>query len=423
MANRGYLSTIWSFNKDIWLWLFAWFCGLGFAYFGVYTVAFNLYIVRLGYGPDFVGLLQSTGSITGAIFSIPAGILGTRFGIKRFMIIGMMIFATGFVLLWLSGSIQNNRFILIVSNVVLGIGVSAYLTNAFPVFTAIMKPDERTLGFTLMAVAEPLGGLAGSIVGGSFPLLLVRTLGLSIEGPEPFRHTLLVPAVLLFAGSIGMMMTKRSSSSMVGNDDLPTAAIPRRALKRVVITIVVIAFAGATRIHATGIPRLYFNLFAERVLGFNVASIGSSLGSSQLVAIPLILAVPIISNRIGIKPMAMYALLITVASAVLMALVPIGSLAVTALFIGSIGLSLGNPAFNQFSQEIFEPRFRPIASGAIFTALNLGLAGFNLLAGQLISRFGFTLLFLLSAASTLTGVFVFGVYFRKPRGEFAGGAV
>ena len=48
-----YLQKLRLFGRDVWLYLGAWFM-LGFAYSGIFLVLFNLYLLRLGYGPTMI---------------------------------------------------------------------------------------------------------------------------------------------------------------------------------------------------------------------------------------------------------------------------------------------------------------------------------------------------------------------------------
>ena len=44
------------FNQSVRLWLLTWALA-SFGYFGLQGVLFNLYLLRLGFGPEFIGLL------------------------------------------------------------------------------------------------------------------------------------------------------------------------------------------------------------------------------------------------------------------------------------------------------------------------------------------------------------------------------
>ena len=168
--SSGYISSIRTMSLDAWKILFAWFAGMGFSEFGIFTVVFNLYVLRLGISPEFLGILLSFQAISSASLAIPFGILGSRFGSKRILIAGTIIWAIGLTGLWLSGglSLAHARISLPLSMIAIGTGASACLSNTFPMLASVTTPENRSVGFTLLALAQSLGGLIGSFVGGWF---------------------------------------------------------------------------------------------------------------------------------------------------------------------------------------------------------------------------------------------------------------
>src|SRR5688572_1522644 len=73
-------------NRDVKFFLAA--GGLtAFGYFGIISVLFNLYLVRLGFGPEFIGLLMGSGQLVWAILALPAAAIGLRFGLTRVMVL------------------------------------------------------------------------------------------------------------------------------------------------------------------------------------------------------------------------------------------------------------------------------------------------------------------------------------------------
>jgi hypothetical protein len=72
-----YAQKLRLFNRDVRLYMVTWILA-GFCFVGIYMVLFNLYLLRLGYDPEFIGLVNAAGSLAFAILSLPAGALGGR---------------------------------------------------------------------------------------------------------------------------------------------------------------------------------------------------------------------------------------------------------------------------------------------------------------------------------------------------------
>jgi len=69
---RDYWRAFPLFSRDSWLILVA--SGLGgFSYQGIYFLVANLFLLRLDYGPVFIGLFVSAGALSFAVFSLVAG--------------------------------------------------------------------------------------------------------------------------------------------------------------------------------------------------------------------------------------------------------------------------------------------------------------------------------------------------------------
>jgi len=82
---KEYIRTVRGFHKNVKLLLLRSF--LICLYTGIYGILFNLYILNLGYGADFLGLVLSTHVLASSATSIPAGILCDRFDKKRLMVV------------------------------------------------------------------------------------------------------------------------------------------------------------------------------------------------------------------------------------------------------------------------------------------------------------------------------------------------
>ena len=140
----AYVQKLRLFSRDVRLYLVT-SALFGFTYFGVHTVLLNLYLRRLGYGPEFIGLVNGAGFLAFSLFSLPAGALGTRWDVRRMMIAGMGLMVAGYGLLpladlmpvtWQQGWLPATR-------VLAGLGMALYIVNASPFLMSATGPEER----------------------------------------------------------------------------------------------------------------------------------------------------------------------------------------------------------------------------------------------------------------------------------------
>ena len=69
---------------------------LDFAYSAAFTRYCSIYIwLRLGYGPAFVGQVNAVGGLAFALSSLPSSFLGSRWGNRRTMILGLSLAIVG----------------------------------------------------------------------------------------------------------------------------------------------------------------------------------------------------------------------------------------------------------------------------------------------------------------------------------------
>ena len=138
------------FNRDVRLVLFSQAL-IGFTIFGgVYTVLLNLYLLRLGYGPQMIGQVNAVGALSFALLSMPAGLLANRWGARRSMIVGMVVAALGFGLLPLGEFAPTSaQLTWIMGAYALGVlGNTLYIVCSIPFLTLICPPRLRNHVFS-----------------------------------------------------------------------------------------------------------------------------------------------------------------------------------------------------------------------------------------------------------------------------------
>src|SRR5262245_34981756 len=81
-----------TFHRSIWRYLLVWAL-LSFSYFGVQSVLLNLYLLRLGFGSPFIGMLAASGQLIWAVAALPAGVLGRRVGLRTALVAGSALLA------------------------------------------------------------------------------------------------------------------------------------------------------------------------------------------------------------------------------------------------------------------------------------------------------------------------------------------
>ena len=209
-AAPTYLHVLRDFNRDVRLYLITTML-IGLTVDGgVYTVLFNLYLLRLGYGPEFVGLVNGAGMLVFALICLPAGTLGGRWGNRRMMIVGLSLLVIGCGLLPFAELRTGNWRAgwLFITWCFAFIGFAMYFVNTAPFAMKVTHQSERNHVFSVQAALWSLAGFAGSLVGGFLPSIFAIYLGVSLDQAAPYRYSLLAASLLLIPSVIAIVATR-----------------------------------------------------------------------------------------------------------------------------------------------------------------------------------------------------------------------
>jgi MFS family permease len=197
-------SVIRGFNGSLRLWLLAWALA-SFAYFGLQAVLLNLYLLRLGFGPQFIGLLVGSGQVIWGLAALPAGALGRRVGLRTAQQAALVLLAVGFGAVLVVEALPRPLWeVWLFGWWAIGwIGAALLTVNLVPYLMAIADDlDQRNAVFPVQTAVSTLMTLVGSLIAGALPGLVVSWTGGSLGEPAPFRTALWPMPVLFVAAAL-----------------------------------------------------------------------------------------------------------------------------------------------------------------------------------------------------------------------------
>jgi len=425
----NYFYTLRMFSHDVRMYLIT-ATLLGFSYFGIIAVLLNLYLLRLGYGPEFIGLVNGATSSAFALTSLLAGAIGRRWGNRRSVVAGMSLMVITVTLLpitelfpdqWQEPGILLMRFLN-------GFGFALYIVNANPHMIAATKPQERNHAFSMQVALLPLAGFVGGLVGGVLPSFFAGQLGLTLEQAGPYRYPLFIAGLAMLPAVWALQTTTEPPIATTESIDIPT---PNKAATSgargygatPMILILFLAVSASFRMAGEGASRSFFNVYLDTGLGVSTAQIGVLVAVGQLLAVPAALAAPFLIARQGKVPVVVFATLGISASLMIMAFLPhwlaagIGFMGVTAM------LSVTRAVTNIYQMEAVTAEWRSLTSGTVSMAMGIGFSSMTLGGGYIIRAIGYQGFFSIGAISVMCSALIFWAYFRTPRGEYAVGVV
>jgi MFS family permease len=417
MVNT-YLKMLRLFSRDIRLFLI---CAalVGFAWDGMRAVILNLYLLRLGYGPEFIGLLNGLGAFAFALLCPIAGAMGTRWGSRSMLITGASLLTAGFGLLPLAEFLPPDwrEGWLLSATIVTHLGFAIYLVNGLPFMMNASGTEERTHVFSLHSAMLPLAAFAGSLLAGALPGIYAALSGIPLTETAPYRFPLWLSALLLAPSVLTLLATR----PVDGWRASPTAAgAPRPGAARAPWGLILaIALIMALRFGGRGALSTFFNVYMDEGLGTATSLIGALTAAAQLFSVPAALVAPLLvahwgevrSIFRGIMGMALFALPL--------ALVPHWTAAGFGFLTSSAFFSMTVGPMRLFSQELVAPRWRATMASAFMMGAGLAFAAISLAGGYIIVTFGYETLFLSAIVLVAASGLLFWSLFRVPRGEMA----
>jgi MFS family permease len=173
---------------------------------GIYSVLLNLFLLRLGYGPEQIGLINAAGALTFGLACLPAGVIGARWGSRQIMLLGLALMAAGSLMLPLADTLATQWRLawLLVQVSVLYLGLALYFVNTAPFVMEAIRPEQRTHIFSLQTALLALAAFLGSLIGGFLPPAIAALLGSSASSPAPYRYALLVAGLAVLPAMLAI---------------------------------------------------------------------------------------------------------------------------------------------------------------------------------------------------------------------------
>jgi MFS family permease len=398
-------------NRDVVLLLVLWAC-LTFGNIGIVGVLFSLYLLRMGYSPAFIGQMYGIGQLVWAIFALPAGMIGARFGLKRALVASLLIQA---VVISLIPNIPAASFLPDEARtpVMLGVWVFYWISaalatvNSIPYLMSVTDDHSRDLAFSGQQASGALASFVGNLIAGAMPGLLASRLSVSLDDPLPYRLALWLAPPIYLLGALAF--SRARSAALPAPQTKSQRGIPGPVLHILALFAALIVLQTISE----GALRAFFTVYLDTDLRIPTVQIGGIMGVSQLLPIGFLMLTPALIRRFGTGAGLGIMTLVSAAFMLLLAGVP----AVGAAAIGFMGMmssvAMINAIRSGFSQEIVPQHWRATSSAVSTIGNALGWSSASWMGSFLARPVGFRGLFLISALLTMLSAGLVFLRFRK----------
>lgn len=393
---------------------FALLVGLTFVADGLVSVLLNLYLLRLDYGTEFIGLVNAVGLLTFGLASLPAGILGSRMSTTALMKFGAFTCLAGGLLLplaeWLPPGWRELG--LVAPPALMFGGFAFFFVNASPYLINVVDVAYKHQAFALKAAHWALAGFAGSLIGGILPGAIAGPNGWTLSDPEPYRATFVLSTVIL-ALSATLALRLRPlppREAPPPGDDTVRDGAGNGLAASILMLIAIMSVIRLFQLAGSATAMVYFNVYMDQQLAVSTALIGAMAAIGRLSGVPMALLSPWLIRRWG-----NIAVVIGASMAAILCLIPMALvehwLAASFGYIGVISMmSLRYAAFIVYILDLVPHSWQALMAGTGEAAAGMSFAMMALGGGFILSAFAFRDLFLLGALISFIGTALFWLY-------------
>jgi MFS family permease len=387
---------------------------------GVFATVYGLYVLALGHGPAFLGMLL-TGALAGAGASaFPAGALVDRLGPRPVLLGGCVVAAAGVAVQLATAAPAP----MLVSSVLAGAGTGAFTLAAAPFLAQHIPPDRGAEVYTLDLIVGLAGRMAGSVAGGQ----LAARLPLPDGWPAAERYWLTLLCASAFATlAFGILLQTRRALPAArwpgggeGDGDAAPAPQPapgggppwlRAAGHPVVVRLAVVALLTGL---GSGLFLPYVGVFFVESLRTSAAAFGWL--SAAALALQLVASVlaPALARALGAARTVGGAQLASVPLLLLMGFAPSVAVAGAALLLRRALMNVASPVLTALTMDVLPADLRGAGNAVVWVGLN-GAAGLSTLAGgALIAALGYRPPYVLAALLYAAAALLFLRWFARP---------
>lgn len=365
----------------------------------VFVFLYNLYLLKLGFHEDFLGVIAGVmmaGNIAGSLLAVVAM---QRFGIRRTLLVSFAITA---------GLAALRAYVtfppaLIAIAAIAGVVTAAWPVAYSPAITELTTDKNRAFGFSLISSAGISIGILGGLAAGRLPGWIARS-HLVQPGIGSYRLSLFAGcAFVLFA--IVPLSRVKFGAAVPGERELHR---PSPLLLRFLIAMLVWNLG-------TGALNPFFNVFFAQRVGLPLEQIGYVFSAAQVAQVVAILLSPHVFRRFGLTR-GISGMQLATACALLSLSLSGGPLWAAAGYAGyMMSQYMSEPGQFTLLMEAVRPNERNSASALNFLVTFAGQALAAAGAGWLLHHFGYPPVMVAAGVICIIAAILFRVLLANPK--------
>lgn len=375
---------------------------------GIFMILYNLYIKSIGLPHNVNGQIISMQALATAIALIPAGVLGDRYGRKKFLLFG--ISSSG--IMFLVRSLLETNSLLIVFAFMSGIFFSFVQVSIVPFLadnsTSINRVELFSINFSLQMIANMFGNISGGVISDALQQIFHLTEVSSI------RISLIIGSVIFIFAAIPLLQIKEQRrqyqvKSFVRWDFSEKKDQYFLILKFTLGSLIIGSGSGLV------IP--YLNLYFRERFYASDSSIGIVVALGQLATAIAMIIGPWIVKKVGEVKAVVILQLSSIPFLLLTGYTKIYVLAAVGFLIRQALMNAGNPIQQSLMMDKIDDSKKGLANSLGQMVFQLGWAFMGPISTSIVasngSYYGYAKVFTITAVIYIIGSMYFLAVFKS----------
>lgn len=363
--------------------------------YGVMDVLLNFYYRSLDFDLEMIAVLQGSQRLGALLFALPAGLLVTRLGARR----TLMIAGAGLTLALIGMTLATAFAWQYGVRVLLGAMYTSVFIASIPMVASLVTRERYTSVFALQFVAVSLAVALTTSVGGSLPTWIAGrfpAVGSAVSSGA-YAGSLIIAAGLVALCLLPLALLPQAART--------ASAAPRSRTRAPWGAILLMSAPMLIFGLGAGLSIPYYNLFFRDTFRLSDAVIGNIFTIGAVAMLTITLIVPVTARRLGQINALTAAMVATSAAFVCLSLTT--GVGATVVF---YALALGfrntmTPLYNPLLLDHVDAQHHGLISSVSTGAWSLGFFVITFFAGGWVEQYGYPFLFRVTAVTTLvTGV-------------------
>jgi MFS family permease len=313
-------------------------------YVGISNVIFNMYILKLGYNEQSVGLLISASLVATGLFAFPAAQCCDRMGSKTCLIISGIMTAVSLFLLYTVTSLE----MLLVPSVLNGIFATIPTVIGVPFLMENTTPGDRLHLFSFNYGAFVIATTIGTALGGNLPHISSLFFVIPPISVEAYRFTPMISLIVAVIAIVPLLFIRDGKRSCRKQGDMGAFVrklfVSRTVRQLVMISCMIGMWAGLI------VP--FFNVYFNKMLHAPPGQIGFIFSLAEGSMITGAAIVPYVAARFGKVKTVSLTHLLSPPFLLLLVLTTNLYLASGAYILRMLFMNMSSPVSTSFSMEI-----------------------------------------------------------------------